>query len=55
MDNEPLQQQIDALVTGEDQRALDDPNVPDEVKNEIRERLDRRSAVDAGLERPEGL
>jgi len=54
-DDEPVQQQIEALVTDEERRTLDDPNVPDDVKNEIRERLERFSASDLDQERPEGF
>ena len=54
-DDEPVQQQIEALVTGEERRALDDPDVPDDVKNEIRERLERFSTSDLERQRQEGL
>lgn len=40
-DNDPAQQDIESLVTDEERRALLDPNVPDEVKTEIAERLAR--------------
>lgn len=54
-DEEPVQQQIEALVTDEERRALDNPNVPEDVKNEIRERLERFRAADSEREHQEGL
>ena len=44
--NEPIQEEIELLVTGEELSSLDDPNVPEEVKTEIMERLDRFKALD---------
>ena len=44
--NEPIQEEIELLVTDEERSSLDDPNVPEEVKTEIMERLDRFKALD---------
>ena len=40
-DGEPEQEEIEMLVTDEERLALNDLDVPEDVKNEIRERLDR--------------
>ncbi|MBV8531043.1 MAG: hypothetical protein JO104_06970 [Candidatus Eremiobacteraeota bacterium] len=39
--NEPDDQELEALVDDEDRGLLDKPSVPDDVKAEITERLDR--------------
>ena len=40
-EDEPAQKDIESLITDEERRALEDPNVPEEVKSEIAERLER--------------
>jgi len=45
-EDEPLQQQIEALVTDEERQALQDSEVPDDVKSEIMERLRRFREAD---------
>lgn len=39
-DQEPDEQEIEKLVTGEERRLIDKPEVPEEVKTEILERLE---------------
>ena len=53
MRNAPRPAEIEALCTDEERQLLSDPDVPDEVKNEIRERLDLLHAVDAEHEHSE--
>jgi len=50
-ENEPTQEEIDALVTGEDRQVLEIPSVPDDVKAEIQEQLERREDDDLDQER----
>jgi len=40
-EDEPEQKEIESIVTDEERRALEDPAVPDDVKSEIAERLER--------------
>jgi hypothetical protein len=40
-DMEPQQQELEDLLDDEERRLLDDPGVPEDVKAEIQERLDR--------------
>jgi len=40
-ENEPPQEEIEHLLTDEERRLLNDPSVPDDVKAEIMERLER--------------
>jgi hypothetical protein len=57
-DEEPDQPEIEKLVTGEERRLIQKPEVPDDVKAEILERLDvfeesdleREQREDAGNE-----
>lgn len=46
-ETEPAQRDIEALVTDEERRALAQPDVPEEVKSEISERLERFAEEDA--------
>lgn len=50
-DNEPQQTSIEHLLTDEERRILSQPNVPDETKAEIMERLERFRESDAEEER----
>lgn len=52
-ENEPTQEEIDALGTGEDRQVLEIPSVPDDVKAEIQEQLERREEDDLDQERAE--
>ncbi len=52
-ENEPTQEEIDALLTGEERQVLDIPGVPDEVKAEIQDALERREEDDLEQERAE--
>lgn len=52
-ENEPVERDIEALCTDEERRILQDPNVPEDVKNEIRERLDTFQDLDAEHEHAE--
>ncbi len=52
-ENEPTQEEIDALVTGENRRVLEIPSVPDDVKAEIQEQLERHEEDDLDQERAE--
>lgn len=40
-DNEPPQEEIEKTAAGEESKSLRNPNVPDDVKSEIEERLRR--------------
>ncbi|HZV76544.1 MAG TPA: hypothetical protein VFF63_02155 [Candidatus Babeliales bacterium] len=40
-DNEPNLDELETLVDAEDRALLDKPSVPDDIKAEITERLDR--------------
>lgn len=40
-DGDPVELEIELLVTDEERRALEDPDVPDDVKSEIKTRLER--------------
>ncbi len=52
-ENEPAQEAIEALVTDEERDVLMNPDVPDDVKDEIRERLDSFHESDLEQERAE--
>ena len=53
-DTEPMQDQLEALSDAENRRLLDDPEIPEDVKSEIRDRLEvfRERDLEAAL--PEG-
>lgn len=53
-DTEPGTQEYETLVRAEEQELLADPNVPDEVKSEIEERLERFEERELETERAEG-
>ncbi len=53
-DMEPGQEELEALLDGEERALLDDPNVPDDVKAEVRERLRRSHDEELEAELPEG-
>lgn len=40
-ENEPAQNDLESLLTDEERRALANPSVPEDVKSEIAERLER--------------
>ncbi|HLI97374.1 MAG TPA: hypothetical protein VKT72_14995 [Candidatus Baltobacteraceae bacterium] len=40
-EDEPSQKDIESFLTDEERRALEDPTVPEDVKSEIAERLER--------------
>ena len=40
-ENEPAQNEIESMLTAEERQALQDPTVPEDVKSEIAERLER--------------
>ncbi len=40
-DNDPGPEELEALLEGEERSLLDNPAVPDDVKAEVTERLDR--------------
>jgi hypothetical protein len=40
-ENEPDAEELEQLLDDEDRRLLDNPVVPDDVKSEVEERLDR--------------
>jgi hypothetical protein len=40
-DPDPADEDLQALLTDEERRSLDDPDVPEEVKQELLERLER--------------
>ena len=44
--HEPLDQELDRLLTDEERDVLTHPNVPDEVRSEIYERLERRRTLE---------
>jgi hypothetical protein len=52
-DNDPPKTDIEAFIDDEERSLLSDPKVPDEVKNEIRERLDMFRDLDAEHEHAE--
>lgn len=52
-EKEPVETEIEALCTDEERRLLSDPDVPEDVKNEIRERLDTFEETDAEHEHAE--
>jgi hypothetical protein len=52
-DNEPVQEEFERLVTDEERRALEDPSVPEDVKTEIMERLNRFREADLERARAE--
>lgn len=52
-EKEPQDPEIEALVTDEERRLLENPDVPDDVKTEIGERLDTFHEVDAEHEHAE--
>jgi hypothetical protein len=41
-DNEPRPEELETLFEGEERSLLDNPAVPDEVKAEVTDRLERR-------------
>ncbi|HVA33088.1 MAG TPA: hypothetical protein VNG31_03000 [Candidatus Baltobacteraceae bacterium] len=45
-DPEPPPQELEALLTDEERRVLDGPDVPEDVKTEIFERLERRRTAE---------
>ncbi len=45
-ENEPIQESIERLLTDEERETLRAPGVPDDVKNEIMERLERFREAD---------
>jgi hypothetical protein len=53
-DNEPDSQELEALLDDEDRQLLDNPTVPDDVKAEVTERLDRFSDEDLEEEIEDG-
>jgi hypothetical protein len=53
-DNEPPEQDIEALVTDEERRLLDDPETPEDAKVEIAARLERFEEVDTEEARGDG-
>ena len=42
-ENEPDSQELENLLDDEERALLDDPSVPDDVKSEVNERLERWS------------
>lgn len=50
-DNEPEQTSIERLLTDEERRTLSQPDVPEEIKAEIMERLERFRESDLEDER----
>jgi hypothetical protein len=40
-ENEPDSQELETLLDDEDRALLENPNVPDDVKSEVAERLER--------------
>lgn len=44
--HEPLPQELDALLTDEERDALSRPSVPDDVRAEIFEQLERRRELE---------
>ena len=50
---EPLQEELETLLDGEEQEALEEMEVPDEVKVEIDERVERFREKDLEAERAE--
>jgi hypothetical protein len=53
-DNEPDSEEIETLLDDEDRRVLDRPDVPDDVKSEITERLERWREEELEDEIPDG-
>jgi hypothetical protein len=45
-ENEPDSEQIESLLDEEEQKLLDRPDVPDDVKSELTERIERRHEAD---------
>jgi hypothetical protein len=52
-ESEPRQDEIEAFVSDEERQVLSDPSVPDEVKAEILDRLERYQAGDVDQLRAE--
>ena len=52
-DMEPEQSELENFLDDEERTLLDDPSVPDDVKAEIRERLERFRERDLEAERAE--
>jgi hypothetical protein len=53
-DNEPDSEEIETLLDDEDRRVLERPDVPEDVKSEITERLDRWREEDLEEETQDG-
>jgi len=53
-DQEPDQTELETMLDDEEQRVLDEPGVPDDVKSEIEERQERFADEDLEAELPEG-
>lgn len=53
-DLEPTPEELEALLTGEELSVTHEPEVPDDVKEEILEDIERRRERDAEAEQPEG-
>lgn len=51
--HEPLPQEVDTLLTNEERDALARPGVPDDVRAEIFERLERRRETEIDEEQAE--
>lgn len=54
-ENDPSQNEIEAIDTDEERQALADPIVPDDVKAEIMERLERFKESDLDQERSDNM
>lgn len=52
-DFEPKQEELEAFLDDEERKLLDDPDVPEDVKAEIWERLERFREQDLDAERAE--
>jgi hypothetical protein len=53
IDTEPDQEELEEFLDDEERRLLDSPNVPDDVKAEVSERLERFRERDLEAERAE--
>jgi hypothetical protein len=53
-DNEPLQEELETLTDEQERALLEDPELPEDVKSEIEERLERFADEDLESEIAEG-
>ncbi|MBV8344750.1 MAG: hypothetical protein JO190_07125 [Candidatus Eremiobacteraeota bacterium] len=49
-ENEPGPEELRELLDEEESKLLDQPEIPDDVKSELTERLERRREADTGEE-----